>query len=292
MICLYNAACFGSPFTTNYRYEAVGVRYGDRFDAGLLGRPRLDVLITILFSPYRGLFFSAPVLAMGVYGLLRLWRDRDWRREACWFSFVIVLYLWFNASFRGWHGAWIAVPRHLGPAVPFLAAPMVFGMIRFPRTSLLLGIVSVAINLLFTAVDPQVPTEFDAAVGIVPAWPQWRHAPLLDYTLPLFLTGRAGPFLDRQLDRRLREDAAEWQAAGVPAAERARRLAVRREEWETAIRNREMRGSNGPVSANPASIAECGLWALMRTGPVTWSGTRSTRASSYSPKVGGVCCPW
>ena len=265
LICLYNLACFGTVFTTNYRYESAGFKSGNGVMGGIPAIPHWDVLLTILFSPFRGLFFSAPILLMGVYGLFCLFRTAQWRAEACLFAFLVGLYVCFNASFRGWHGGWIAVPRYLGPAVPFLAVPMVFGFIRFPKMASAVVIVSVAINLLFTAVDPQVPTEFNAAVN-TPPWPQWRHAPLLEYTLPMFLTGRAGPFLDSRLEEMMRDYAAELDVAGVAPEQRGRLLAAKRQEWDLQIKERKMLGSNGPVSGNPTGIYEASYCTLFLPG--------------------------
>jgi hypothetical protein len=261
LFCGYNLACFGRVFTTSYHYVNIAMRHSNGAIAGTLMIPRWDVLLTVLLSPFRGLFFSAPVLLMGAYGLFTLFRSARWRAEACLFVFLVGLYLWFNASFWSWHGGWIAVPRYLGPAVPFLAVPMVFGFIRFPKTTNALTIVSVAINLLFTAVDPQVPTEFDAAVN-APTWSQWRHAPLCEYTLPMFLTGRAGPFLNRQLEKTLGEYAARLDAEGTAPQERDRLLAAKRQEWSLAIEERRMPGSNGPVSGNPTGVYESWFHSL------------------------------
>jgi hypothetical protein len=275
LICTYNLSCFGRVFTTNYHYVNIAMNRGDGVDAGVLVMPRWDVLCTILFSPFRGLFFSAPVLLTGVYGLVSYFCDKHWKKEVCVFVFVVGLYLWFNVSFWSWHGGWIAVPRYLGPAMPFLAVPMVLGFIRFPKMTSAAAIVSVTINLLFTAVDPQVPTEFDAAVN-APTWPQWRHAPLFDYTLPMFLTGRAGPFLERQLEKTISDYAKELDADGVALQEKSHLLAARREEWNSAIQDREMRSSNGPVSGNPVGVYEGGLHCLFP------SASRQTEWNSFN----------
>jgi hypothetical protein len=255
LICVYNLVCFGAVWRMNYHYVNASMSRGDGVAGGVLVAPRWDVLLTVLFSPFRGLFFSAPVLLVGVYGMVRLIADVRRRAEAWLFLFLVGLYLWFNASFWSWHGGWIAVPRYLGPAVPFLAVPMVFGFMRLPKLSSTLALVSILANLLFTAVDPQIPTDFPA-IWDVPAWPQWRHAPLFEYTLPMFLTGRAGPFLNRQRERSLREYAAELDTDGVVPQERNRLVEAKLREWKTASDNRVRREWNGPVSANTGGIAD------------------------------------
>ena len=148
-------------------------------------------LVYDLFSPFRGLFFTAPVLLAGVYGLVSCFITNSGtgvRKSGCLYSswgcicgLMPVFGLGMEAGLRyllSWAG------------YAFLAVPIVLGFIRFPKITSALTIASVIINLLFTAVDPQVPTDFDAAQN-APTWPQWRYAPLFDYTLPMFLTGHA-----------------------------------------------------------------------------------------------------
>ena len=68
-----------------------------------------------------------------------------------------------------------------------------------------------------------------------PAWPQWRHAPLFDYTLPMFLTGRAGPFLDRRVgEERSASMQPNWMLQGTAPQERDRLLAAKRQEWKVS----------------------------------------------------------
>ena len=268
----YNLSCFGALLATNYQHMNIYLSGGHPVDAHMLVLPRWDVAGTVLFSPFRGLFFSAPVLLLGVYGLWHLFRNTPWKPEAAVGAFICVLYLLFNASFWGWHAGWTVVPRYLGPAVPFLAAPMVFGLIRFPKTGLTLAVVSVIINLLFTAVDPQVPTEF-ASVDNVAAWPQWRHAPLFEYTVPMFFTGRAAPILDRQLESMMNDYAAELDAHKIGEPQKDRVLAVMRERLKTAARTRMTPLSGGPISGNPAGIYEGSYYMLFppRTRQAEWN---------------------
>ena len=77
----------------------------------------MSVLYALLFSPYRGLFYSAPWLLLAVPGVVRLWRSR-YRAETLVIVSVAVLYLLLNAGLTDWHGGWAAGPRHLVPALP------------------------------------------------------------------------------------------------------------------------------------------------------------------------------
>ncbi|MGH2593622.1 MAG: hypothetical protein ACRDGG_08935, partial [Anaerolineae bacterium] len=63
----YNAVCFGSPFTSSYRYL---VKFSEISSYGIqgFGLPRLEALWGITFSPFRGLFFYSPFLLMALPG--------------------------------------------------------------------------------------------------------------------------------------------------------------------------------------------------------------------------------
>jgi len=47
--------------------------------ARVFAAPRVDVMLTLLFSPFRGLFMTSPVLLFGVAGLVQLFRNHDTR---------------------------------------------------------------------------------------------------------------------------------------------------------------------------------------------------------------------
>ena len=197
LICVYNIACFGTPFTTNYRHQNPFFISGTNTFLGVFILPRWDVLLAILFSPFRGLFFSSPVLLIGLWGLVWLFRNKNFRAEAWLLIVALGFFVLFNISFNGWDGGDTAVPRYLGPAVPFLALPIVFGFIRFFKTSCALAIISIAIMLLTTAVDPEAPIGTRDIARILDR-PLWQYNPLTEYELPIFLTKRAGPFMRKQ----------------------------------------------------------------------------------------------
>ncbi len=185
LICAYNVACFDTPFTTNYRHQNPYFRSDSAAFLDVFVMPRWNVLITILFSPFRGLFFSSPVLLMAVVGLVLLFRNRDWRAEAGLATAIAAFFVLFNTSFEAWDGGWAVAPRYLGPAVPFLALglPVAFG--RFCKTTCLLGGLSIIVMLLITAVDPQPPVGVSEATQ-VQGKPAWRYNPLTEYELPIF----------------------------------------------------------------------------------------------------------
>ena len=82
------------------------------------------------------------------------------------------------------------MPRYLGPAMPFLAVPIVFAYRQMPRATSILGVVSVATMLVITAVDAQPPLG-NSRLGATPGRAQWTYNPVTEYELPLLLRGRA-----------------------------------------------------------------------------------------------------
>lgn len=293
LLCAYNVACFGTPFTTNYSHESPAFRTPGAF-LGVFVAPQWEVLPQVLVSPFRGLLVSSPVLLLGVHGLFSWVREARFRAEAWLLASLLAVHLLLVVTFNGWHGGWAVGPRYLAPAVPFLALPAVRGFVRWPATAVVLATVSAAIGLLVTAVDPQSP------VGLAP-WasidgPRWRHSPVTLWAWPLFTEGRPGPILREQRYRALRFQDDALRASGVAPAERARRAEILAERIDAAIRAGEpapllpSRGPagepvlapsdlptiTGPVSANPVGIYEG--WRYRVFPP----GSREARMNSFN----------
>ncbi len=291
----YNVAAFADPFTTSYRFQDPQFTASGGALLGVFAVPRLDVLLTVLLSPYRGLFFGAPVLLLGVYGLAVWARDPRLRVEAALMTGIVLLFLAFNGSFHGWHGGWAVGPRYLVPAVPFLAVAAAVGFVRVPRLAAGLAAVSTALALLVTAVDAQAPAGNDP-FAMIPGLPAWRHDPITDYEWPLFAHGRAWPILDAQREAVVRVVDGSLAARGVPPAERARATADLRSRIDEDLRAgrpaplllgadaggqprvqpSELSTFTGPVSVNPIGVYEG--WMYRLHGP----GSRQARWNSFN----------
>lgn len=167
----YHQACFGSPFSIAYEHELdMFLTEGAAF-LGVFDRPDPAVFVKLLVSPYRGLLFTAPVLALGAFGVAAMIRARGTRPEGLLAAGVAALYLLQVSSFNGWHGGSAIGPRYLMPLVPFLGLGLVPAFSRLPRLTGALAGVSVAIMIGVTAIDPQVDVEI--------------RNPLLEYYWPL-----------------------------------------------------------------------------------------------------------
>src|SRR5258708_27164129 len=158
--------------------------------------PRPYVAGPLAFSPYRGIFFLAPVTLMSLYGIVVWLREKTYAAEARLCLAIFGFFFLVNASFNGYHGGFSAGPRYLVPGLPFLALPLV---VAFARRRLLTGalaLISVFNQLLLTATDAQNPL----AVG---GHARNNHREAFfnnlvgDYAWPLFAYGRAWPMLDQ-----------------------------------------------------------------------------------------------
>jgi hypothetical protein len=268
VLCFYNASCFGTFFTTNYQNQNQRFLTASGAFLGVFVRPQLDVLSALLFSPFRGLFISSPVLLTAVPGLFWLFRNPKWRKEAILFGSVIAFMLVFNTSFNGWHGGWASGPRYLIPMLPFLALPIVLVWQSLPKVTGVLALLSTAANLLVTTVDPQ------PAVGVSPALSAisgenspWRVSPVLEYELPLFLTGRAGPVLDHLTQAFLNRLDSEWTSQGWPPELLQTRRSAAQQELELGIQRGDPKpllpaSLVGPLSVNPIGVYESWFYAF------------------------------
>lgn len=260
-VALYHLACFGSPWTISYSgqnplFMVPGLLLG------VLGPPRLDVIVALLFSPFRGLFYTSPLLLAGVVGWVCLYRGGRWRPEALLLAGIFGVFFGFNACFHYWESGWAPGPRYLIPGLPFLALPVALAFDRFRSATSVLAALSIAVMSLVTAVDPQAP--------VLLREPLWRFDPIVSYELPLFL-GNPDPIIAAETQSNLINYDRGISASGVSGPERtalldkaARGLAEAAHRGDVKLFPASTR--QGPVSANPMGIYEPEAYALAVPG--------------------------
>lgn len=178
LLAIYQRICFGSFFTISLAHEdARFLSSGALF--GIFRLPGIEASWGISVSPYRGLFYFAPVLILAIGGAILWFRDGDDRRDLAAIVLLFAVCFAINASFNGWEGGFGIGARYLVPLIPLLALLMLRcrGWLR-PMLAAL-AILSFAINFAATAVDPQ-PS------GSIPK-------PLTQYIVPLLIHGRFSP---------------------------------------------------------------------------------------------------
>lgn len=168
-LLIYNQIAFASPFKLGYS-SVVGF---EGMKQGFFGIawPDPGVALALLFGLYRGLLPLSPVLVLAPLGLWRMWRRPALRPAAAVVAFAVASYLCINAGYHYWHGGWSTGPRHLTPALPFLALALAFAWPnRWPGCTLALLALSVAASLICAAASMFSPEQI--------------AIPLIDHLLP------------------------------------------------------------------------------------------------------------
>jgi hypothetical protein len=230
----HHAASLGTPFATPYQYQDPLFLQADAW-LGVLDAPSLERLAGITISPFRGLFFCAPVLVLGIAGLGLMLRDPGRHFDGWMLTAMIAVFVLFNVCFNGWHGGWSVGPRYLVPVIPLLALPIAIVAQRWTGLVVVLGLFSISSMALFTAVDPQPPVGTSPIASRPDRSGLWR-SPLVEYILPIFATGQATPILDAQ-----RADSARTSSDAAPP----------------------LSYFEGPVSANPIGVYEAWIGRVL-----------------------------
>jgi hypothetical protein len=151
LLALYGQLVFGRPWGTGYAHLDPASVYAAGQAGGVLGVgwPRPDVALALAGGARRGLLVYAPWLLLAFPGAVLLWRRR--RPETVAALGVLVALLAVNSGYAFWDGGASWGPRHLVPALPFLALLALPGAARWPRAALLLGAVSVLVTLAAVA---------------------------------------------------------------------------------------------------------------------------------------------
>jgi hypothetical protein len=164
-LAAYQAAAFGSPFTTAYQWSAFWDVTGEARDVlHQFASPRLEVVGRVFFGG-RGLITTTPILLVAGIGLVAMLRERETRPEAVVVTAValgfVALHVFWTNPYAGGAG-----PRYVVPALPFLAVPIAIG---WRRLSLLAkGLATISILTMISAVltEPQQASDSEAGLNI------------------------------------------------------------------------------------------------------------------------------
>ena len=177
-LAIYQKICFGSFFRTSI--ADTDARFRSAHGAfGFFERPSLEAFYGITISPYRGLFYFAPVLITAIGGFILWFRSREERGTLAAIIGISAVFFLVNVSFNGWEGGFGIGARYLVPLIPLWGMAMLRlrGWLR-PLFAVL-AVISFAFNFAAAAVDPQ-PS------GTIPR-------PLTQYIFPLLVHGQFSP---------------------------------------------------------------------------------------------------
>ncbi|MBF0521785.1 MAG: hypothetical protein HQL24_01890 [Candidatus Omnitrophica bacterium] len=183
---IFNKLCFQNIFHLGYNYCWFPEYYA-KTKQGIFGINissfNVAHLYGITFSPYRGLFYFSPFLALAFVGLCFLFRQRQLRKEGILLTFLSLAYILWFSSYFGWYSGWCFGPRYLIPILPFLTFPIIFFLNGFSHRPFMLllfkalALISFIYILMGTAVNPEFIPHLIAR-------------PLQDWCLPAILNGR------------------------------------------------------------------------------------------------------
>ena len=156
-LLLYNHAAFHS--WTHLAYSNIPQQHRGFFG---ISAPSLRVLATLLFDS-RGLLTLSPVLLMGAFGTVLLYR-RGRRAEALTITGVCACYVIYNSGYYLPFGGGAPGPRFLITLLPFLAFPIALALKRFPGPTVALAGASIAIWVIVTVTHPLVGYENETVV--------------------------------------------------------------------------------------------------------------------------------
>ena len=257
----YHYVNFGSPLALANDFQNPLFK-DPNGSLGMFGMPNPYVGAMLLISPYRGVFWLAPILILGAWGLIRWLMERTLVSEARLCIAIFGFFFLVNMSFNGYHGGFAAGPRYLVPGLPFLALPLVVAFVRWKRIALAALAVSIAQQFLLTATDAQNSLAVGGHARLDDHYRDSRWFSddffcniVTEYALPYFIQGRPEKLLRQLLDAKLELEADTLQ--GSPTLEQD--IAAKEAEWQASIDRWEqtpflLAAIPGPVSINPLSV--------------------------------------
>jgi 4-amino-4-deoxy-L-arabinose transferase-like glycosyltransferase len=122
-LAISNWIAFGTPRPVGYEHSAL---WQEQHDTGFLSitYPHWDAIWGISFSPFRGLFFFAPVVLLAFAGGWLALRDPKQRPVAVVSLLSFATMFLFVSSSAMWWGGFAVGPRYLVPVIPMLAFPI------------------------------------------------------------------------------------------------------------------------------------------------------------------------
>ncbi|HEV2122423.1 MAG TPA: hypothetical protein VGW38_06585, partial [Chloroflexota bacterium] len=147
MVAVYHALAFGAPWRVGYALLDPAAPYARAQAQGLfgVGWPDVRVLVALLVGEKRGLLLYAPWVLLSLPGAWLWWR-RGRRAETALVVAVFGGLLLVNAGYAVWDGGASWGPRHLVPALPFIALMALPTASRWPLTAALLVAGSVVLT--------------------------------------------------------------------------------------------------------------------------------------------------
>ena len=178
LLAAYHTVAFGAPWWTGYANLDPQSPFAHAQQRGILGVgvPDLGIAISLLAGEHRGLIVVAPWLLLAIPGAVFMWRRGPARWHAASACAVFLSLLLVNGGYTVWDGGAAWGPRHLTPALAFLALLVAPAAQRWPRLACAMVSISVALSTV------------GAASGALP--PVEARGTVQDYVLPAMFRGQ------------------------------------------------------------------------------------------------------
>jgi hypothetical protein len=186
VLIAYDLIAFGTPLPVGYAHSAL---WQEQHDTGFmsLSSPTWDAIWGLSGSPFRGLFFFAPVLLLVVPGLWLALRDPRQRSVALVVLAAFAGMFLFAASSVMWWGGFAVGPRYIVPALPLLALPLGSLIARLNQMALRPRAAGLGIVVLLAGLSAGLTWATTLAGQSYP--PDTIRHPLVDYVLPAWRDG-------------------------------------------------------------------------------------------------------
>lgn len=192
LLAHFDWRAFGAPWRLPYGYvENQG--FVQDMAPGFFGihLPDKEKTAGSLFSPFTGLYFWAPWMALAWLGLTgtrarqaqtpSLWQDRRGEALVAWL--ICAYFLFFQCTHSLWRGGWVVGPRYITAMVPFAAIAAAYGLDslhgRLARVGELLLAIGAATAIVVTG----------SATAVSQGFPLEVYNPLSEVVLPLLRHG-------------------------------------------------------------------------------------------------------
>ena len=255
----YNLAAFGNPFALNTNFQNPAFKETAPAFLGMFTLPSWFATLVVTVSPWRGIFVLSPVILCSMAMLLSRRRMAGLAAERWLILAVAAFFFLINICFNGYHGGFVAGPRYLIPAMPFLCLPLGGAFARWPVATWSLAALSIVQQTLLTVTDTLNPLGVGshAWVNHPDEWKEkltgnsivWRYA------WPLFSRGRAWPVIDAKFEEWAGKERARLEKEEPDPAVRETRFAAGfNEAWRKVLAGQPeplwIAAIRGPVSSN------------------------------------------
>ncbi|MEA1928064.1 MAG: hypothetical protein U9N73_07635, partial [Candidatus Auribacterota bacterium] len=155
----YNYLVFDNPFYIAY-FDKKAAPHTAYQQGGILGlnihaRQYFKALYQTSFGPFRGFFHLAPFLILIAPGIVYFAREKGKRGLLIVLWILVVGYFLINSIYPYWYGGKALGGRHAMEILPYLAILAFFFIVRFPRLSSVLVLVSIFFMLTATSIRPE-----------------------------------------------------------------------------------------------------------------------------------------